>query len=796
MQHDTSSNHVPGRRDHAAIRRKRKASALQVQTAVSTPLSGVETHSEEQSLLGTHPREGETVALLHSIVELASDATVVVDQDGRIILVNQLAEVLFGYMREELIGQSVELLIPQRFHAAHRRERVRYAAKPHTRPLAAGLRLVGCRRDSSEFPVEVSLSPLPADTWDQIGGAGAVICSVRDITERLRLEAARAAAEASSVELRALQALSDAALSHLELEELLPALLDRIVALLRADTAAVLLVESTGERLEMYAARGLEAEVAAHDTIPVGRGFAGRIAASRAPLVVDDTATFDMWTPILREQVRSVAGVPLIVEGRLVGVLHVGTRTARHFSEIDVSLLRLVADRVALAVDRARLYAAEREARAAAEAALARATASEAQAAERAERLHTILETMTDGVFVYDQEGHVVQSNRAYRELIAADRMPEIEALPVEERTRLLDMRDIATGEPLPCDRIPGVRALGGEVVTERDPDCRIHALDGRELEVNLSAAPLRDSAGRVVGAVSVVRDVTWFRRLEREGEEARAQELATREVNQRMEQFLATAAHDVRAPLSVVTGFLDLTQQRVQRLGSAAQRESPALAHQVEAVRSILEEVENAAVRLARLVAVLFDTAALRAGKLELRRAPCDLAELVGEQVEGLCVAAPERTIHIHVPDEGALLVTADADRIAQVIANYLTNALKYSAMDRPVEVTVETCREVLDEVGESRVARVAVCDAGPGLPKAEQVRVWEPFHRAPGVTVRGGALGNSMGLGLHVCKAIVEAHGGRVGVESAVGSGSTFWFTLPLAMPALIPHACESTT
>jgi PAS domain S-box-containing protein len=719
---------------------------------------------------------------LRSSVELVPDATVVVDQDGRIALVNQQTEALFGYTREDLIGQSVELLIPQRFHAARRRERARYAAAPNTRPLAASLHLIGRRRDSSEFPLEVSLSPLPADTWDQPEGTGAVICSMRDITGRLRLEAARAAAEASSSDLRALQALSGAALSYLDLERLLPALLDRVVALLRADTAAVLLVDATGERLEMYAARGLEAGVADRVTIPVGRGFAGRVAASRAPLVVDDTATFDIWTPILREQVRSIAGVPLLVEGRLVGVLHVGTRAAHHFSEMDVSLLRLVADRVALAVDRARLYAAEREARAAAEAALARATASEARAAERAERLYTILETMTDGVFVYDQDGRVVQSNRAYRELIAADRMPGIETLPVAERTRLLDMRDIATGEPLPRERVPGVRALRGEVVTERDPDCRIHSLDGRELEVNLSAAPLRDSAGRVVGAVSVVRDVTWLRRLEREREEARAQELATREVNQRMEQFLATAAHDVRAPLSVVTGFLDLTQQRVQRLGTVAQRESPALAHQVEAVRSILEEVDNAAARLARLVAVLFDTTALRAGKLELRRAPCDLVELVGEQVEGLRVAAPERTIHIHAPDEGTLLVTADADRIAQVIVNYLTNALKYSAMDQSVEVTVEVCREALGEAEESKVARVAVSDAGPGLPEAEQLRVWEPFHRAPEVTVRGGALGTSMGLGLHVCKAIVEAHGGRVGVESTVGSGSTFWFTLPL--------------
>jgi len=83
-----------------------------------------------------------------------------------------------------------------------------------------------------------------------------------------------------------------------------------------------------------------------------------------------------------------------------------------------------------------------------------------------------------------------------------------------------------------------------------------------------------------------------------------------------------------------------------------------------------------------------------------------------------------------------------------------------------------------------------VAVRDRGPGLPEAEKERVWEPFHRAQGIAAQGGKQSGvhvgSLGLGLHICKAIVEAHGGRVGVESAVGEGSTFWFTLPLAQAA----------
>jgi signal transduction histidine kinase len=109
--------------------------------------------------------------------------------------------------------------------------------------------------------------------------------------------------------------------------------------------------------------------------------------------------------------------------------------------------------------------------------------------------------------------------------------------------------------------------------------------------------------------------------------------------------------------------------------------------------------------------------------------------------------------------------------------VANYLTNALKYSPPDRPVEVRV---------AAHGGRARVIVCDRGLGIPAAERARVWEVFHRAPGVAVQGGTKGGtkgSLGLGLHISKAIITEHGGRVGVKSTLGEGSTFWFTLPLA-------------
>jgi signal transduction histidine kinase len=244
------------------------------------------------------------------------------------------------------------------------------------------------------------------------------------------------------------------------------------------------------------------------------------------------------------------------------------------------------------------------------------------------------------------------------------------------------------------------------------------------------------------------------------------------------MEEFLAVAAHDLRTPLTATAGFIDLAERQGKRLEVALREESHDLTHDVAAVRSHLEQAKQSAERLRRLLALLFDTAAIRAGKLQLHCAPVDLAESVREQVEALRAAAPERMILLHLAEDGASIpVDADADRIGQVITNFVTNALKYSPSDRPVDVTVAA------RGGQAGVARVLVCDQGPGIPKEELGHVWDLFHRVPGVSPQSGTYGGSLGLGLHICKAIITAHGGRVGVKSTAGHGSTFWFTLPLA-------------
>jgi len=181
---------------------------------------------------------------------------------------------------------------------------------------------------------------------------------------------ARRAAEAATQRIRTLQIVTDATLAHFNLDELLAELLDRIRDVLRVDTVAILLLESEGDELVAWAAKGLEEEVELGVRIPLGQGFAGRVAETVQPVNIEDTSQADLYNPLLREKgIRSLLGVPLLVEGRVIGVIHVGSFTPQHFTEDDTSLLQLAADRIALAIDNARLYEEERTARIEAEAA-------------------------------------------------------------------------------------------------------------------------------------------------------------------------------------------------------------------------------------------------------------------------------------------------------------------------------------------------------------------------------------------------------------------------------------------
>lgn len=258
--------------------------------------------------------------------------------------------------------------------------------------------------------------------------------------------------------------------------------------------------------------------------------------------------------------------------------------------------------------------------------------------------------------------------------------------------------------------------------------------------------------------------------RLRREQAAAQARELAAHQMNERVDEFLSILSHELRSPLTGIKAALQVLDRRLSRLAEQETGTRPDTARRLEQTLDTLAIAEREVERQNRLIGDLLDISRIRAGKLEYHMAPVDLAPLLREATAAQQLAWPARTITLAVP-AAPVPVRADADRIAQVVTNFLTNALKYTPSDKPIEVLLAQ---------DTSTARIAVRDHGRGLSGEQQRHIWDRFHRVPGIEQQSGSAG--LGLGLYICKNIVERHGGAVGVESATGRGATFWITLPL--------------
>ena len=220
-------------------------------------------------------------------------------------------------------------------------------------PLLAEDRVLGVLHVGSL--VQRSFTADERDLLQLAAGRAAVAIQHAQVYEQERI--ARVAAETATRRLEALQRVADAALAYLSEDELLQELLLRISEILDSDTAAILLIDETGTTLRARAAKGIEEEVERGVQIPVGKGFAGRIAAERRAIAIEDVDHADILNPILREKgIRSLLGVPLLAEDRVLGVLHVGSLVQRSFTADERDLLQLAAGRAAVAIQHAQVY--------------------------------------------------------------------------------------------------------------------------------------------------------------------------------------------------------------------------------------------------------------------------------------------------------------------------------------------------------------------------------------------------------------------------------------------------------
>jgi PAS domain S-box-containing protein len=508
--------------------------------------------------------------------------------------------------------------------------------------------------------------------------------------------------------------------------------------------------------------------------------------------------------------------LPLVARGRTLGVMTlVLADDSRHYGPGDLTLAEELARRAAVAIDNARLYA-------------------QAQAAEA--RYRGLFEGVADAILSIDAEGRFRDVNAAAIELFGYQRdellgsrledliapraeLTEVEVLwrpqdgiwrgeldlrrkdgmilTVEARTTVVELpagpvalsvvRDVSERHRAAVDRqrLAAIVESSGDVIIGKTldgivtswnqaaerlygytaeemigqsiarifPPERIDELrdfmdrlrrgerishhdavrvskDGRRIDVSVSVSPITDAAGRIVGAATIAQDIS-----ERKGMEAAQRD------------FLAMVSHDLRSPLTVIRASAQLLQRRGE--------------YQETTLATILEYAD----RMARLIEDLADIVRLEEGHLPLQRESFDLVTLARE----CAAAAEEHSAHhaVRVETSDASICGAwDRVRLGQVLENLIGNALKHGAEEGEVVVRVEE---------QDSEALVSIQDSGPGIDPEHVPHLFDRFYR-------GNTGSSGLGLGLYISRILVDAHGGRIWVESRPGQGSTFTVALPL--------------
>lgn len=247
----------------------------------------------------------------------------------------------------------------------------------------------------------------------------------------------------------------------------------------------------------------------------------------------------------------------------------------------------------------------------------------------------------------------------------------------------------------------------------------------------------------------------------------------ATQEVQVRMNEFLSVASHELKTPLTTIKGNIQLLKRRFKHVTTMAQYPTGKDVEQfIDESCNLLERTDQQVTRLTRLVNTLLESTRIHGNTMDLLFELCDLNTLLREVLQERRTIPETRTIQSIQSETDEILVMADSSRVKHVILHYLVNAHKYSPLDQPIIINVSQ---------KGRLAYVEVRDAGPGIPPEEHQHIWERFYRSKKVKVQNGSeIG--LGLGLYVCRIVIEQHHGQVGVQSLPGNGSTFWFTLPI--------------
>lgn len=632
-------------------------------------------------------------------LDISPDALVIINRAGTITMVNGQTEVVFGYAREELLGRSVELLLPKHFHEVHVAHRQHYFSAPQTRPMGIGLELVGVRKDGAEFPVEISLNPLLLD------GELHVIAAVRDMT-------AQRAAERERIQ-QLEQIRQQAELINLAHD-----------AIFIRDSGSRVTFWNTGAE-ELYGWTAQEA----------WGHISYSLLKTRFPIslatIEEQIEREGRWEGELMQTCRD--GRTVIVESRWAPIRDIHG----HFSailEINRNITRRRQLELATKVEHSETVA-------------------------RLTFLQAVLDAMPSGIYlVHGPDARLILANRAASNVWGAQWQPE---QPMLEFLTANGIEIVDTqGHPISPEQYVTLRAVQwGETVLQQQELIRRPGGSNLPVLVNALALPAQQ---RWSGPLQEADQQTEAHETEAVALVMHQDVTALKEAEYLKDEFVGIVAHELRTPLAALKGFADTL------LVQTARGHGPALA---EWQNEAMEEIGLATTRLVKLTEELLDVTRLQAGRLHLQRIPTNVIALAKRIVTLLQQTTTRHQLEVRTTQD-ALVADIDPGRIEQVLTNLVDNAIKYSPQGGPVTITLWE-EEATHEIG------MSVQDSGIGITEHQQAQIFGRFMRADNAQAWG--IGGT-GLGLYICRELVERQGGHLWFESKEGVGSTFFLTLPI--------------
>ncbi len=597
----------------------------------------------------------------------------------------------------------------------------------------------------------------------------------------IALEQSRLLKEArdSANQLAILSEVSMAISSTLDLDTALQRVMDRAVDLLKAEAGSLLLMDQKGKELIFEVVLGPTGENLLGVKTPVGKGIVGTVAESGQPLIINDVEADERWNVNFDKDTdfhtKDLLCVPMISHSRVVGVIEIlNKQDGTVFSKNDSNLLMAFGSQAAIAIENAQIF-----------------TQTDLALAERVQELQTLqmfdqqlqtsleLSTVLDVTLTYAMDALGLSMGVAG--IVRGEPDPGLSLLsqrgmPMEMGRYKIDAWPLTKG-------IMGRVASTGEASLVDDITQAKEYIPKTHRTRSLLAVPIMRET-KVIGAINLEsaepnyfseEDLSFVNILVSHAafavENAQLFE-QIKEANQAKSEFMSTASHELKIPMTSIKGYAKLLQ-----MGAAGSL--------TDQQKDFMGVIANNVDRMNRLVGDLLDVSRIEAGRIRLEIEDIQIGNVIDEVIQSVNTQIETKKLNLNLnvaPDLPQ--IRADYGRMVQIVTNLVSNAYKYTPEGGDIIVTAQSYNGNIDGVV------VSVKDTGYGISEEDQAKLFTNFFRSGDQNIRDEP---GTGLGLSITKKMIESHGGELTFESELGKGTLFSFTLPLI--SKIPTGVEVT-